>query len=94
MFEPVKNLTDIFLENKVDMFNFISMARCANAIKYSMVYNKFEIDDSYNVPNFDPPFHPTFQFWKTKVEGNMSQDKFVNRLIDNNVKQNEFEYFQ
>ncbi|KAA6402110.1 MAG: hypothetical protein EZS28_002357, partial [Streblomastix strix] len=56
MVEPIKNLINLFFEYKVDMIQFISMASCANAVKYSIAYNEFKLDGDYCINMLDPPF--------------------------------------
>ncbi|KAA6401286.1 MAG: hypothetical protein EZS28_003181, partial [Streblomastix strix] len=70
------------------------MASCANAVKYSMAYNEFKLDGDYSINTFDLPFYLTPQYWKAKVDGYMSQDKLAHRPTDNNVKENDYDYFQ
>jgi hypothetical protein len=58
------------LEYKIDMFSFMSMASCANAIKYALAYKDFDLNANYP-PCIDNSYkfvlYPSY--WKYKVEG-------------------------
>lgn len=75
------------------MFNFVSLTSCANAIKYLIASNDFDVDSDYIINNFDPLFYLSSSYCNTKVEGYNSQDKLSHRPIDNNVNLREYNYF-
>ncbi|KAA6353162.1 MAG: hypothetical protein EZS28_051311, partial [Streblomastix strix] len=81
--------------NEIDMFSFMSMAACSNAIKYAKAYEDFDINGVY--PNFEDlsqKFYLTENYWQSKVKGYLSQDKHQKRDTTNNVQDSDFDYFK
>jgi hypothetical protein len=49
MIKPIDNFIQMNFRYKIDMFSFMSMAACANAIKYAFAYKDFDININYPV---------------------------------------------
>ncbi|KAA6372693.1 MAG: hypothetical protein EZS28_031780 [Streblomastix strix] len=93
--KPLMTLISLQLKYKIDLFSFMSMAACSNAIKYAKVYEDFDINGVY--PNFkenSEKFHLTEQYWQSKVKGYQQQDKHKKRDTTNNVQDSDFDYFK
>ncbi|KAA6366046.1 MAG: hypothetical protein EZS28_038427 [Streblomastix strix] len=76
MIKPLMTLISLQFKYKIDMFSFMSMAACSNAIKYAKAYEDFDINGLY--PNFEDnsqKFYLTENYWQSKVKGYLSQDK-------------------
>ncbi|KAA6398881.1 MAG: hypothetical protein EZS28_005590 [Streblomastix strix] len=76
MIKPLMTLISLQFKYKIDMFSFMSMAACSNAIKYAKAYEDFDINGVY--PNFEDlsqKFYLTENYWQSKVRGYQVQDK-------------------
>jgi hypothetical protein len=47
MIKPIDKLIEMNFNNGIDMFNYVSMASCANAIKYKMACDDFDLNARY-----------------------------------------------
>ncbi|KAA6368664.1 MAG: hypothetical protein EZS28_035809, partial [Streblomastix strix] len=95
MIKPLMTLISLQFKYKIDMFSFISMAACSNAIKYAKAYEDFNINGVY--PNFDDnsqKFYLTENYWQSKMRGYQVQDKHQKRDTTNNVQDKDFDYFK
>ncbi|KAA6400250.1 MAG: hypothetical protein EZS28_004229 [Streblomastix strix] len=95
MIKPLMTLISLQFKYKIDMFSFMSMAACTNAIKYAKAYEDFDINGVY--PNFEDlsqKFYLTENYWKSKVRGYQVQDKHQRRYTKNNVQDKDFDYFK
>ncbi|KAA6360974.1 MAG: hypothetical protein EZS28_043499, partial [Streblomastix strix] len=84
MIKPLMTLISLQFQYKIDMFSFMSMAACSNAIKYAKAYEDFDINGVY--PNFEEnsqKFYLTENYWQSKVKGYLSQDKHKKRDTSN-----------
>ncbi|KAA6378313.1 MAG: hypothetical protein EZS28_026160, partial [Streblomastix strix] len=82
MIKPLMTLISLQFKYKIDMFSFMSMAACSNAIKYAKAYEDFDIIGTY--PNFEDQslkFHLTEQYWQSKVKGYIQQDKHKKKTL-------------
>ncbi|KAA6386540.1 MAG: hypothetical protein EZS28_017932 [Streblomastix strix] len=72
------------LEYMVDMLTNISIAQCANAIKYAICYSNFEINENYNYESTDKSIEITQNYWRAKVDSYIEQDskKIYSRIND------------
>ncbi|KAA6374352.1 MAG: hypothetical protein EZS28_030122 [Streblomastix strix] len=94
LIEPIDFLINLMFRYKVDMLANISMAQCANAIKYSMCYSDFDINGNYNSESTDKSIDITQCYWKSKVESYIEQDNKKNRDSSNNVTVDDYYYFK
>ncbi|KAA6374210.1 MAG: hypothetical protein EZS28_030263 [Streblomastix strix] len=95
MIKPLMTLISLQFKYKIDMFSFMSMAACSNAIKYAKAYEDFDINGAY--PNFEDQsqkFYLTENYWQSKVRGYQLQDKHQRRDTTNNVQDKDFGYFK
>jgi hypothetical protein len=53
MIEPIDNLIKMNFNNDRDMFNYLSMASCANATKYKMCCDDLDLNSRYTTKD-DP----------------------------------------
>ncbi|KAA6386162.1 MAG: hypothetical protein EZS28_018312 [Streblomastix strix] len=68
MIKPLMTLICLQFKYKIDMFSFMSMAACSNAIQYAKTYEDFDINGVY--PNFEDQsqkFYLTENYWQSKV---------------------------
>jgi hypothetical protein len=69
MIEPIDVLIKMNFIYLIDMFSFMSMAACANAIKYGYAYRDFDINAHYEpVKDTSPKFVLTEEYWNKKVD--------------------------
>ncbi|KAA6377517.1 MAG: hypothetical protein EZS28_026956 [Streblomastix strix] len=99
MIKPIDNLIKMNFDNDLDMFNYLSMASCANATKYRMCCDDLDLNQRYTNENdpalqFYNPFVLTQEHWNKKVSSYNMQDTKAGRDIKNNVKEDDFEYFR
>ncbi|KAA6402583.1 MAG: hypothetical protein EZS28_001893 [Streblomastix strix] len=94
LIEPIDYLIKLMFKYKVDMLANISMSQCSNAIKYSMVYNDFDIKGDYNLECSDKSIEITQCYWSAKVDSYNEQDNKKNRDSSNNVMNNDYDYFK
>ncbi|KAA6368875.1 MAG: hypothetical protein EZS28_035598, partial [Streblomastix strix] len=94
LIEPIDFLINLMFRYKVDMLANISMAQCANAIKYAMCYSDFDINGNYNSESTDKSIEITLCYWKSKVESYIEQDNKKNRDSSNNVTVDDYYYFK
>ncbi|KAA6388753.1 MAG: hypothetical protein EZS28_015721 [Streblomastix strix] len=94
LIEPIDYLIELMFKQKVDMLANISMSQCANAIKYSLAYNSFDINGDYNCESTDKSIEITQNYWRAKVEGQFEQDNKKNRDSSNNVTIDDYDYFK
>ncbi|KAA6383295.1 MAG: hypothetical protein EZS28_021177, partial [Streblomastix strix] len=80
--EPIDNLIKMNFNNDLDMFNYLSMASCANATKYKMCCDDLDLNSRYTTKD-DP-----------KVSNYNTQDTNAGRDVQYNVNQADFEYFR
>ncbi|KAA6398676.1 MAG: hypothetical protein EZS28_005802 [Streblomastix strix] len=95
MIKPLMTLISLQFKYKIDMFSFMSMAACSNAIKYAKAYDDFDINGVY--PNFEDQsqkFYLIEQYWQSNVKGYLSQDNHQRRDTINNVQDSDFGYFK
>jgi hypothetical protein len=53
MIEPIDNLIKMNFDNGLDMFNYLSMASCANGTKYKMCCDDLDLNLRYTTKD-DP----------------------------------------
>ncbi|KAA6358418.1 MAG: hypothetical protein EZS28_046055, partial [Streblomastix strix] len=94
LIEPIDFLINLMFRYKVDMLANISMAQCANSIKYAMCYNDFDIKGNYNYESTDKSIDITQCYWKSKVESYIEQDNKNGRDLSNNVTIDDYYYFK
>ncbi|KAA6370602.1 MAG: hypothetical protein EZS28_033871, partial [Streblomastix strix] len=94
LIEPIDFLINLMFKYKVDMLTNISMAQCANAIKYAMCYNGFDINGNYNYESTDKSIDITQCYWKSKVESYIEQDSKKGRDSSNNDSIDDYYYFK
>ncbi|KAA6386198.1 MAG: hypothetical protein EZS28_018277 [Streblomastix strix] len=70
------------------------MSQCANAIKYSMANNGFDINGDYNCEGTDKSIEITQNYWRAKVESYIEQYNKKNRDSSNNVTIDDYDYFK
>ncbi|KAA6399201.1 MAG: hypothetical protein EZS28_005271 [Streblomastix strix] len=74
LIEPIDFLNNLMFRYKFDILANISIAQCANAIKYSMCYSDFDINGNYNYESTNKSIDITQYYWNSKVESNIEQD--------------------
>ncbi|KAA6399148.1 MAG: hypothetical protein EZS28_005323 [Streblomastix strix] len=72
----------------------ISMAQCSNALKYTLVYNRFDINEDYNSNCTDKSIEITQYYWRSQVDSDIEQDNKKNRDSSNNVTIDDYDYFK
>ncbi|KAA6380309.1 MAG: hypothetical protein EZS28_024163 [Streblomastix strix] len=99
MIEPIDNLIKMNFNNDLDMFNYLSMASCANGTKYKMCCDDLDLNSRY-INRDDQaliqftPFELTQEHWNKKVANYNMQDTKAGRDTKDNVNQADFEYFR
>ncbi|KAA6371600.1 MAG: hypothetical protein EZS28_032873 [Streblomastix strix] len=98
MIKPIENLIEMNFENGIEIFNYISMASCANTIKYKIACHDFDLNSRYINQNDSSfinfiPFNLTEEYWEQKVNSYKQQDLRAKRSIRNNVQESYFEKF-
>ncbi|KAA6385425.1 MAG: hypothetical protein EZS28_019048 [Streblomastix strix] len=94
LIEPIDYLIELMFKYKVNMLANISMSQCANAIKYSMAYNDFDINGDYNCESSDKSIEITQNYWRAKVDNYIEQDNEKNKDSSNNVTIDDYSYFK
>ncbi|KAA6369600.1 MAG: hypothetical protein EZS28_034873 [Streblomastix strix] len=99
MIEPIDNLIKMNFNNDLDMFNYLSMASCANGTKYKMYCDDLDLNSRYTNKDDSAliqftPFVLTQEHWNKKVANYNMQDTKAGRDIKDNVKEDDFEYFR
>ncbi|KAA6387854.1 MAG: hypothetical protein EZS28_016620 [Streblomastix strix] len=95
MIKPLMTLMSLQFKYRIDMFSFMSMAACSNAIKYAKAYEDFDTNGVYlNFEDLSQKFYLTENYWQSKVRGYESQDKHQRRDTINNVQDSDFDYFK
>ncbi|KAA6400047.1 MAG: hypothetical protein EZS28_004435 [Streblomastix strix] len=94
LIEPIDYLIELMFKYKVDMLANISMSQCANAIKYSMAYNGFDINGDYNCESTDKSIEITQNYWRAKVDSYIEQDNKKKRNSSNNITIDDYDYFK
>ncbi|KAA6401134.1 MAG: hypothetical protein EZS28_003344 [Streblomastix strix] len=94
LIEPIDFFINPMFKYKIDMLTNISMAQCVNAIKYTMCYNSFDINDNYNYESTDKTIDITQCYWKSKVESYIEQDSKKDRDSSDNVSIDDYYYFK
>ncbi|KAA6369644.1 MAG: hypothetical protein EZS28_034829 [Streblomastix strix] len=95
MIKPLMTLINLQFKYKIDMFSFMSMEACSNAIKYVKAYEDIDVNGVY--PKFEDnsqKFYLTENYWQSKVKGYLSQDKHQKRDSTNNVQDSDYNYFK
>ncbi|KAA6358741.1 MAG: hypothetical protein EZS28_045732, partial [Streblomastix strix] len=94
LIEPIDYLIELMFKYKVNMLANISMSQCANAIKYSMAYNGFDINGDNNCESTDNSIEITQNYWRAIVESYIEQDSKKDRDSSNNVTIDDYDYFK
>ncbi len=97
MVNPMLNLIDIIFEHKVDMLHNLSLSSNASMIRYSKLFNDFNLNEAYNVtiPKADR-FNMSKKFWCQKCDNYKAQDRKrnPNQDLSNNVSASDYQYFR
>ncbi|KAA6379989.1 MAG: hypothetical protein EZS28_024485 [Streblomastix strix] len=99
MIKPIDRLIEMNFSNGIDMFNYVSMASCANSIKYKMACQDFDLNSRY-VNKDDSslicyqPFEFTYDYWCRKVGSYNIQDLKAGRDRNYNINESDYEYYK
>jgi hypothetical protein len=91
MVEPINFLIKNFAKFDVDMLKQVSAASCAVQVKYSFPYQKFNVDEEYEISPIKIPVDYTLEYHNKKVENYKHQDVKAGRSAVNNVSEADYE---
>ncbi|KAA6364323.1 MAG: hypothetical protein EZS28_040150, partial [Streblomastix strix] len=99
MIKPIDRLIEMNFSNGIDTFNYVSMANCANSIKYMMACQDFDLNSRY-VNKDDSsltcyqPFEFTYDYQCRKVGSYNIQDLKAGRDRNYNINESDYEYYK
>ncbi|KAA6397983.1 MAG: hypothetical protein EZS28_006490 [Streblomastix strix] len=62
MIQPLDYLIDMFINYKIDMWEFMLISACANNIKYALAYSDFKLDQDYTPKDDYTSFVLTYNY--------------------------------
>jgi hypothetical protein len=89
----IDTLIDNFAAYYVDMLKNISLSACSSQVKYAIPYRDFDINADYSLQT-KTTFKLSKKYWAYKVKGYNQQDKAAKRGIENNVSEDDYQYFK
>jgi hypothetical protein len=91
----VDALVQRFANYNVDMLRNFSLSSAASQVRLSFAYKDFDIHTDYNnVEKKETPYYLDHYAWTEKVNGYIKQDKAAKRNHENNVCEDDYEYYR
>jgi hypothetical protein len=87
MIKPISFLNKFWSVYKINMLNFMTLASCAQAVKYSFLYKNMDMKLDYiNDDTKMATFELSMDWLRKRCEGYNQQDRYRNRDIVDNIK--------
>ena len=94
MIDPIDTIINETFEYKIDMLHNLSLSSNASMIRYALAYSDFDPNETYPSNQGNNTFKLTKKYWALKVKNYREQDQKKKRNTDNNVSENDYEYFK
>jgi len=96
MVHPIINLINIIFDHKVDMLHNLSLSSNASMIRYSKLYNDFDISMTYpsKFVEIGDRFDLTLSVWNHMTFSYLTQDKRAGRDVSTNVSKRDCQHFR
>ena len=94
MIDPIDSIISETFEYKIDMLHNMSLSSNASMIRYSLAYEGFNPRDTYPSDTSKSDYILTKKAWSYKVKGYKEQDEKAGRPTNDNVKEEDYEFFK